>query len=42
MEKNRNIKVIKDIDGKNIVLIKKIRFKGKRSINWEDVKKNVA
>lgn len=39
MEKNRNIKVIKDIDGKNIVLIKKIRFKGKRSINWEDVKK---
>ena len=39
MEKNRNIKVIKDIDGKNIVLINKIRFKGKRSINWEDVKK---
>lgn len=34
----RNISVIKDADGKNIVFINDIRFKGKRSVNWNDVK----
>lgn len=37
MEKNKNINVIKDLNGKDIVLINDIKFKGKRSINWEDV-----
>ena len=35
----RNINVIKDLDGKDIVFINDIRFKGKRTINWDDVKK---
>lgn len=35
----RNIDVIKDAEGNNIVIINDIIFKGKRSINWEDVKK---
>ena len=34
----RNITVIKDVDGNNIVIINDIRFKGKRSVNWDDVK----
>ena len=38
MEKNKNISVIKDLNGKDIVLINDIKFKGKRSINWDDVK----
>lgn len=38
MEKNENISVIKNLNGKDIVLIKDIRFKGKRAINWDDVK----
>ncbi len=37
MEKNKNINVIKDLNGKDIVLINDIKFKGKRSINWDDV-----
>lgn len=43
MEKNKNINVIKDLNGKDIVLINDIKFKGKRSINWDDVngKKNL-
>ena len=36
MEKNKNINVIKDLNGKDIVLINDIKFKGKRSINWDD------
>lgn len=36
--KSRNIEVIKDSDGKNIVVINDIRFKGKRYVNWDDVK----
>lgn len=35
---NRNVNVIKDINGNNIVLIKDIIFKGKRQIKWDDVK----
>ena len=34
----KNISIIKDADGKNIVIINDIRFKGKRSVDWNDVK----
>ena len=34
----RNISVIQDVDGKNIVVINDIRFKGKRSIDWKEVR----
>ena len=34
----RNVSVIQDIDGNNIVVINDIRFKGKRSVNWKDVR----
>lgn len=34
----RNVSVIQDADGKNIVMINDIRFKGKRSVNWDEVK----
>ena len=35
---NRNVSVIQDIDGNNIVVVNDIIFKGKRSINWKDVR----
>ena len=35
----RNISVIQDIDGNNIVMINDIVFKGKRSVEWTDVEK---
>lgn len=34
----RNVSVIQGIDGKNIVVINDIRFAGKRSIDWKDVR----
>lgn len=34
---NQNISVIHDADGNSIVLINDIIFKGKRSINWNEV-----
>ncbi len=34
----RNVSVIQDTAGNNIVLINDIRFKGKRSINWKEVR----
>lgn len=34
----RNISVIRDIDGNHIVMINDIRFKGKRSVDWKDVR----
>ncbi len=34
----RNISIINDIDGNKIVIINDIRFKGKRAIEWNDVK----
>ena len=37
-EGKRNISVIQDVDGKNIVIINDIRFKGKRSVDWKDVR----
>ena len=38
MIENRNLNIITDADGKKLVLIYDIRFKGKRQINWDDVK----
>ena len=35
----RNVSVIKDADGNNIVMINDIIFKGKRSIDCDDVEK---
>jgi len=34
----RNVSVIQDADGKNIVVINDIIFKGKRSVNWKEVR----
>ena len=35
----RNVSVIQDVDGNNIVIINDIIFKGKRSVDWSDVEK---
>ena len=40
-EISRNIAIIKDSDGKNMVVINDIRFRGKRSVKWEDVKEYI-
>lgn len=34
----RSVSVIQDVDGNNIVIINDIRFRGKRSIDWKDVR----
>ena len=36
-EQNRKVNVIIDENGKNIVLINDIRFKTRRTINWDEV-----
>ena len=36
---DRNVNVITDLDGKKIVLINDIRFKGKKREEWNDVEK---
>lgn len=33
----RNISVIKDVKGNQIVIVNDIRFKGKRNIGWDEV-----
>ena len=38
MIENRNVSIITDADGNKVVIINDIRFKGKRKIDWEDVK----
>ena len=38
MIENRNVNIITDADGKKLVLINDILFKGKRQIDWDDVK----
>ncbi len=38
MIENRNVNIITDTNGKKLVLINDIRFKGKRQIDWDDVK----
>ena len=35
---DRNVNIITDLKGNKIVLINDIIFKGKRSVNWDDVK----
>ena len=35
----RNVSVIQDVDGNNIVMINDIVFKGKRSVEWSNVEK---
>ena len=37
MKNNRNVSVIKDTNGNNIVVINDIIFKGKQSIQWNEV-----
>ena len=36
-EYKRNVSVIQDTEGNNIVLINDIVFKGKRNVRWDDV-----
>lgn len=36
---NRNVNIITDLSGNRIVLINDIIFKGKRAVNWDDVKR---
>lgn len=37
MDDGRNVSVIQDLEGKKIVIIHDIRFRGKRKINWKEV-----
>ena len=37
-KQQHNVSVIQDIDGNNIIVINDIRFKGKRLINWKEVR----
>ena len=37
MNDSRNVSVIHDLEGKKIVIIHDIRFRGKRKINWKEV-----
>lgn len=37
MIENRNVDIVTDSGGKKLVLIKDIRFKGKRQVKWEEV-----
>ena len=34
---NRKVSVVEDLDGKKIVFIHDIKFKGKRTVNWNEV-----
>ena len=34
----RNVSIVKDINGNNVVVINNVQFKGKRSVKWNDVK----
>ena len=38
MIENRNVNIITDTSGKKLVLINDIHFKGKRQINWDNVR----
>ena len=38
VQHKRNVSAIQDVDGNNIVIINDIRFKGKRSADWKDVR----
>lgn len=39
-QSTRNVSVIQDVNGNSIVMINDIRFKGKRSVNWDEDKKH--
>ena len=39
IERNRNILITKDSKGEKLVVIPKIIFYGKRSMNWKEVEK---
>ena len=36
---DRKVSVVEDLDGNKVVMIHDIRFKGKRSVEWDDVEK---
>ena len=36
---DRKVSVVEDLDGNKVVVIHDIRFKGKRSVEWDDVEK---
>ncbi len=36
---DKNVDIIKDVDGKSIVVINDLRFKGRRSVDWNIVEK---
>ena len=38
MIESRNINIIVDADGNRLVLINDVVFKGKRNVNWDEVK----
>ena len=38
MDNIRNVSVVKDSKGNDIVLINDIQFKGKRKVDWKEVK----
>ena len=42
MIENRNVDIIICADGKKLVLINDIRFKGKRQIDWDEDRKSVV
>lgn len=35
--KNGNIEIIKDADGRSLVIVNDIRFRGRQRIDWKDV-----
>ena len=35
----RKIKIVKESNGKNLVIVEDIRFKGRRGINWKEVER---
>ncbi len=38
-DKNGNIEILKDADGKSLVIVNDIRFKGRQGIAWKEVEK---
>ena len=38
-QNSKNVSIVKDLNGNNIVIINDIVFKGKKSISWKDVEK---
>lgn len=38
-QNSRNVSIVKDLNGNNIVIINDIIFKGRQNISWNDVEK---